>query len=34
MALREQHIEYRDGDTRLQGFFCHDDSYTGACRPC
>jgi dienelactone hydrolase len=29
MALREQHIEYRDGDTRLQGFFCYDDSYPG-----
>jgi len=29
MALREQLIEYRDGDTRLQGFFCHDDSYPG-----
>lgn len=27
MALREELIEYRDGDTRLQGFFCHDDSY-------
>jgi dienelactone hydrolase len=27
MALREQLIDYRDGDTRLQGFFCHDDSY-------
>ena len=29
MALHEQHIEYRDGDTRLQGFFCHEDSYPG-----
>src|SRR6185295_4235423 len=29
MALREQLIDYRDGDTRLQGFFCHDDSYVG-----
>ncbi|HEU4627530.1 MAG TPA: dienelactone hydrolase family protein [Steroidobacteraceae bacterium] len=28
MALREQLIEYRDGETRLQGFFCHDDSYS------
>jgi dienelactone hydrolase len=30
MALREQIIEYRDGDTKLQGFFCHDDSFVGA----
>jgi dienelactone hydrolase len=29
MALREQLIEYQDGDTRLQGFFCHEDSYVG-----
>ncbi|HVY82847.1 MAG TPA: dienelactone hydrolase family protein [Steroidobacteraceae bacterium] len=29
MALREQHIDYRDGETRLQGFFCYDDSYSG-----
>ena len=26
MAIREQLIEYRDGDTILEGFFCHDDS--------
>jgi dienelactone hydrolase len=29
MALREQLVEYQDGDARLQGFFCHDDSYVG-----
>lgn len=29
MALREQLIEYRDGDTLLEGFFCHDDSFVG-----
>src|SRR5262245_64586043 len=26
MALREQLIEYRDGDVVLEGFSCHDDS--------
>lgn len=26
MALREQLIEYRDGDAVLEGFLCHDDS--------
>src|SRR5262245_35664082 len=26
MALREQLIEYRDGDVLLEGFSCHDDS--------
>ena len=30
MALHEQLVDYLDGDTRLQGFFCHDDSYVGA----
>ena len=30
MALHEQLVDYHDGDTRLQGFFCHDDSYVGA----
>jgi dienelactone hydrolase len=29
MALHEQLIDYRDGDKRLQGFFCHDDSFAG-----
>jgi dienelactone hydrolase len=29
MALREQLIEYRDGDTRLEGFLCHDDARSG-----
>lgn len=29
MALKEQLIEYQDGATRLQGFFCHDDSFAG-----
>lgn len=28
MAIRERLIEYRDGPTLLEGFFCHDD-----CRP-
>ena len=28
MALREQLIEYRDGDTVLEGFFCYEDSFT------
>lgn len=26
MTIREQLIEYRDGDALLEGFFCHDDS--------
>jgi dienelactone hydrolase len=26
MTIREQLIEYRDGDVRLEGFFCHDES--------
>ncbi len=29
MAIREQLVEYRDGDTVLEGFFCHDDSRPG-----
>jgi dienelactone hydrolase len=29
MALREQLIDYQDGETRCQGFLCHDDSYPG-----
>jgi dienelactone hydrolase len=29
MAIRERHIEYRDGSTLLEGFFCHDDSRPG-----
>lgn len=29
MALREQLVEYRDGDALLEGFFCYDDSYVG-----
>ena len=28
MAIREQLIEYRDGDTLLEGLFCHDESRT------
>jgi len=28
MALREQHVEYRDGDALLEGFFCYEDSYS------
>ena len=28
MALREQLIEYRDGDTVLEGFSCYEDSFT------
>jgi dienelactone hydrolase len=27
MALREQLIEYRDGEALLEGFLCYDDSY-------
>lgn len=29
MALREQLIEYRDGDAVLEGFFCYDDERPG-----
>lgn len=29
MAIREQLIEYRDGQAVLEGFFCHDDSRPG-----
>jgi len=29
MAIRERLIEYHDGSTVLEGFFCHDDSYPG-----
>jgi dienelactone hydrolase len=29
MAIRERLIEYRDGQTLLEGFFCHDDSRPG-----
>lgn len=29
MAIRERLIEYRDGETLLEGFFCHDDSRPG-----
>lgn len=29
MAIREQLIEYRDGSTVLEGFFCHDDARPG-----
>jgi dienelactone hydrolase len=29
MALREQLIEYRDGDAVLEGFFCYDDARPG-----
>ena len=29
MAIRERLIEYRDGATLLEGFFCHDDSRPG-----
>ncbi|HEY1892058.1 MAG TPA: dienelactone hydrolase family protein [Steroidobacteraceae bacterium] len=29
MAIRERLIEYRDGSTVLEGFFCHDDSRPG-----
>ena len=29
MAIRERLIEYRDGATLLEGFFCHDDSRAG-----
>ena len=29
MALREQLIEYRDGETLLEGFLCHDEARSG-----
>ena len=29
MAIREQLIEYREGQALLEGFFCHDDSRPG-----
>jgi dienelactone hydrolase len=29
MSLREQLVEYRDGDVLLEGLLCHDDSRTG-----
>jgi len=29
MAIRERLIEYRDGPTLLEGFFCHDDTRPG-----
>jgi dienelactone hydrolase len=29
MAIRERLIEYRDGPTLLEGFYCHDDSRAG-----
>jgi hypothetical protein len=29
VAIREQLIEYRDGDTVLEGVFCYDDSRPG-----
>lgn len=29
MAIREQRIEYREGSTVLEGFFCHDDARPG-----
>jgi dienelactone hydrolase len=29
MAIRERLIEYRDGATVLEGFFCHDDTRPG-----
>ncbi|MGH8180229.1 MAG: dienelactone hydrolase family protein, partial [Steroidobacteraceae bacterium] len=29
MAIRERLIEYRDGSTLLEGFFCHEDSRPG-----
>jgi len=27
--MREQHIEYRDGDTLLEGFLCYDETLPG-----
>ena len=29
MALREQLVEYRDGETVLEGFLCHDEARSG-----
>ena len=29
MAIREQLVEYREGQALLEGFFCHDDSRPG-----
>ncbi len=29
MALSEQRVEYRDGDTLLEGFLCHDTARSG-----
>lgn len=29
MALKEQLVEYRDGDVTCQGWFCYDDAYSG-----
>jgi dienelactone hydrolase len=29
MSIREQLVEYRDGDTLLEGFLCHDESRVG-----
>ena len=29
MSIREQLVEYRDGDTLLEGFLCHDESRAG-----
>src|SRR5262245_66651325 len=29
IPMREQHIEYRDGETLLQGFLCYDESLPG-----
>jgi hypothetical protein len=27
--MREQYIEYRDGETLLEGFLCYDESQPG-----
>jgi len=27
--MREQYIEYRDGETLLEGFLCYDESQAG-----
>ena len=29
MALREQRVEYRDGETLLEGVLCHDEARGG-----
>jgi dienelactone hydrolase len=29
MSIREQRVEYRDGDTLLEGFLCYDESRVG-----